>query len=395
MKIRPFLVYALVVPTLGSLRLLGASGAFMDYPGTTAGLAATIVNQTTGFNAAVDSSNSGDWRLTFNGVAFDQAQGVLIPQAYPTFGADHINSTVTAGRGFLEVPGRYTEFNAVSGFANGWISLTDITGSGSEANFDMGFVYFPFSEGWISGSISSTGFLNAGNTPGVFLTDDADDPGRFTVSISGVDSRTSGMLFVVGGDNANSGNVVGTEVKADGSGWEICSFDQGGDFLDTGDGDTENDGGQEGTFHFVYVPYDTPNLIGGRIDDDGSVLNTTGGFTSTRLGIGTYFIQISDGLGGFLDPSDGLMITTGSKAATKGAAIDPDDNFQEVLYNSTTQGWEVRSFDLPSAPLQDTEFVFAFVSYSAPLLPVPEPSSALILSLGSALLLARRRRSAN
>lgn len=377
-----------------SERSFAAGGAFINYPGTTSGLSATVVSHTVGLDVAVDTANSGDWKLAFNSIAYDQARGVVIPAAYPTYGADHIGISGNPGRAFIEVAGRYSEAGATPGFANGWLAMTDISGNGTEANFDVGLAYFPFSEGWKSANVSSTGVINAGNTSGVTVARDADDPGRFTLSISGVNSRTSGMLFTVGGDNGNSGNTVATEVRADGSGWDIISYDQAGTFTDV-DGDLEGDGGQDGSFQFVYVPYDTQNLIGGRIDDDGSIMNGTSGFSASRTSTGSYLLQISDGAGGFLDSSDGLIIANVSKGAVlaSGPAVDPDDNLLELSYNAGSQGWNVSSFDLPGAGFQDTEFVFAFVPYSAALT-IPEPSTALMAAAGLGLLLSGRRRRA-
>lgn len=400
MKRGRFLALSLGVSLLASSRLFGAPAAFLDYTGTlgavpgNTGFPTNVLFQTTGFNVAVDSANSGDWKLSLNSIAFDQFQGVIIPAAYPTFGPDHIGISGMPGRAFIEVAGRFTEFGASPTFANGWLALTDISGGGTEANFDLGFMYFPHSENWIASSVSSAGAFLAGNTTGVTLIKDPDDPGRFSLSIAGVDSRTSGMLFTVGGDNQTSGNTVATEVLPDGSGWEIISWDQGADFLNN-DGDLEADNGAAGTFHFVYVPYDSQNLIGGRIDDDGSVLNGTPGFISSRTSAGTYLIQIPDGLGSFLGPDDGLIIPNVSKGGVRDGAIDPDDNYLETFYNAGAMGWEVRSFDLSGGNIQDTEFVFMFTQYSDELTLVPEPSTAAILCWSSAALLAlRRRRSA-
>jgi hypothetical protein len=240
--------------------------------------------------------------------------------------------------------------------------------------------------------VASNGTIVAGNTSGVTVTADLDDAGRWMLSITGVDSRTSGMLFTVGGDNADSGNTVATEVRPDGSGWDLISYDQGSSFL-SNDGDADGDAGEKGTFHFAYLPYNTRNLIGGRIHDDGSILNGTGNFLAVRLTQGIYQIKIPDGSGGFFDDSDGLIIATVSKGATLGTALDPDDNFLEVHYNILTQAWEVNSFDLDAAFGQDTEFVFAFIQYAL-LLSVPEPTVSLMLLAGSGLLFARRARSA-
>src|SRR4030095_17253546 len=97
-------------------------------------------------------------------------------------------------------------------------------------------------------------------------------------------------------------------------------------------GELDGDGAQDGAFHFVYLPYTTPNLSGGRIDDNGAILNGTGNFTAVRLSAGIYQVQIPDGAGGFFDASDGLIVGTISKGATLGAALDPDDNFLEISY---------------------------------------------------------------
>src|SRR4030095_57935 len=162
-----FPLFSAVFSVLGASPLLGAAAAFVDYPGNTPGLNAVVTNQTAGFGVTVDSTDDGDWRLSFSGNAFDSANGIIIPTGYPVYGQDDIGASGSPGRAFIEVAGRYTEVNPLAGFANGWLALTDISGAGTEANFDLGFVYFPFSEGWISGTVSSSGTVVAGNISGV------------------------------------------------------------------------------------------------------------------------------------------------------------------------------------------------------------------------------------
>ena len=64
--------------TCAVLRSFGSGGVFIDYPGNTAGLTTTVVHQTPGLNATVDSfstaSNDGDWKLAFGGVDYENVQ---------------------------------------------------------------------------------------------------------------------------------------------------------------------------------------------------------------------------------------------------------------------------------------------------------------------------------
>jgi hypothetical protein len=113
-----------------------------------------------------------------------------------------------------------------------------------------------------------------------------------------------------------------------------------------------------------------------------------------RFDTGRYLLQIPDGNGGFLGEEDGFVFGSSSKAASlSGPAVDPDDNFLEFAYNKEASAWEISSFDLHTAPRQDTEFVFGFTRYATPL-EVPEPTVSVGLLTGLLLLTRRGRRSA-
>ncbi|MEE9466073.1 MAG: LamG-like jellyroll fold domain-containing protein, partial [Candidatus Neomarinimicrobiota bacterium] len=124
--------------------------------------------------------------------------------------------------------------------------------------------------------------------------------------------------------------------------------------------------GVDQEWSFVYIPYSSINLIGGRVDDDGSLLNSVGSFTVNNTGTGMYEIAVP----GKTD-ADGILLLTISKYATKGGVWGPDDNLLAYMYdpsaNSGNGAFVIESVDLAGATPQNTEFVFAFIEYANPI----------------------------
>jgi hypothetical protein len=168
----------------------------------------------------------------------------------------------------------------------------------------------------------------------------------------------------------------------EGSGWEVRVWDQGADFPASGNAD----------FSFVYVPYNAPNLIAGHINDDATTITSVGSFTVSPLAIaGEYLLQFPDGAGGFLDNTDGLLMLSVSKPATRdNLPLAPDDNFLVYEYNAANNGFIVVSHDLPNAADQTTQWNFAFLRYDAPVT-VPEPGTIALAGIGFVVVLFGRR----
>jgi MYXO-CTERM domain-containing protein len=270
--------------------------------------------------------------------------------------------------------------NDAFGTGTEWLALGDITGAGSESNFPLALAYFRFSEGWIAGHVGITGTPLAGNLSSVTVSNNA-AAASYSLSIAGVDPQTDGLLFVLDANNQASANYAASMIS--GTGWEVRVYDQGATYPNSGNAD----------FSFVYVPFGAENLIGARVDDDGTLIRSAGGLTVTALSpAGTYLIQLPDGQGGFYDDTDGILLLSVSKAATlDNITFGPDDNFLVYQYSPADQGFIVLSHDLPNASDQTTEFNVAFLRYDQPLA-VPEPAGWALGLGGLAALAAVRRR---
>ncbi|MCE5326566.1 MAG: PEP-CTERM sorting domain-containing protein [Planctomycetaceae bacterium] len=316
----------------------------------------------------VSLANEGDVEMTKAGSGLKYTDGVLLASVRQGM-RDGVVGTVEVGR---------------NSFATGFMALstTQAGANLNEININTAVAWFPFSGGWIGGHVDSTGTIIAGN--GVMqsmLTVQSGEVGRSKLDL-GVDSRTDGLLFAIGGSNWY--NVVQTGVLADGSGWDIRVQTNTADFLSPGS-DTAN-------FAFVYLPGNTPGLIGGRYDGyEMSNLLSFGDFTMVTLGAGMYRLTI-DGQ----TPETGMLLLTDSFEVTSGGRTAPDDNI--LSYESDGNGgFLIYSRDLPGLDLQHTQFSWAFVSFDEPLglgevHPVPEPVSLLVMLTGSAAILLRRKR---
>jgi len=370
---------------------------------------ATVLQQTPGGTLEVATSppNFGDLSLLVDGNPLPQANGVIIPAP------NQFRYTAVGDRNMIEVPGELTS-TIPGGFPNGmWLSTTKVAGAGAEDNFNLSFVHFLFSDGWLGGHVNAAdGSLLAGNGSGVTITPQFDATfgnGHYSLSIAGVDSRSDGMLFAVGGVNSSSGNVVPVGVLPDGSGWDVRVNDQGGNFPIT----------EQANWSFLYMPYGAANLVaGGRLSllplnnsttppTGLDVLSGVGNFTASLVDIGDSTANAAiippgpDGLldaGRFLiqipgkDDTTGILMVGVSKYATAGVS-GADDNMLTYEYNADLDGFLVESYDLNGANLQNSDIYFAYFDYDNPIA-VPEPATGLLALLGVAALIFARCRAA-
>lgn len=338
---------------------------------------ATVVRQSAGFDLSLGQGNFGDVTLSVGGAPLLQTDGVMM--AVPnTIAIPAPPGTNANPRAFISVTGPLTE-NDAFGTGTAWLAMADITGAGTESNFPASLAYFRFSEGWIAGHIGLSGAKLAGNLDRVTVTHDAVSA-SFDLTIDGVDSTSDGLLFVIDANNQNSANYATSMIE--GSGWEVRVWDQGADFPTSGNAD----------FSFVYVPYAAPNLIAGHINDDATPITSVGSFTVSPLAnIGEYLLQFPDGEGGFYDNTDGVLMLSVSKPATRdNLPLAPDDNFLVYEYSAANNGFTVASHDLPNASDQTTQWYFAFLRYDAAVT-VPEPSTVALAAAGFVFAALARR----
>lgn len=265
------------------------------------------------------------------------------------------------------------------------------SGGFQRAAFNIATAWFPYSQGWASGSFTgpdevgrsfwrSPGTHSATATQGTLAIDpnsaaailrwtplsDSSYGGLATLDLPGIDSRDKGMLFVVPNDD---GSARGPQancgiVSSDGAGWEIAIRGVAENTLL----DTYMPAGQS-EFSFLYVPYTATNLVGGRITGStGAKANSAGTFTVTRTEAGSYKIVIPGKTG-----TDGMLILQPvGYSSTNSTLVDNNT----LTYQYQDGGFVVQSRHLSSggapngydaAPLSDSDFYFAFVDFTNPL----------------------------
>ena len=276
--------------------------------------------------------------------------------------------------------GRDGKYGTVEAARDTWgsDSLTTHTTQpgGAELDINVATAFFPFAGCWQAGHVNASGTLVAAN--GIsqsMLTHDATYAGKYTLKIPGVNSLNDGMLFTIGGSSDD--RAVGTYLLSDGSGWRINVQDNDSDY-----GSTVQD-----DFSFVYMPYWVPNLVGGLIDHNGTVIDghSVGDFTISPAGTGQYRLTITG-----KSPDTGMLLLTIADEVSWAASDLPQDNV--LSYQAAGSDFIIRASDLPGCGLQNTRFVFAYIDFEDPPF-IPEPATLTLLALGGLGMLVRRRRS--
>jgi len=200
----------------------------------------------------------------------------------------------------------------------------------SEFAFDTGCWWFPFAEGWAGGAIISEsrwrtedngeiilrspllGFDGQGISPNQASFDDASNvvtplnPDRAygEIALPGTRSPENGMIFLTS-SAGNQRDLVGV-LEGEGK-WTYLAHpddalfpdpESGEDFdiPEANDGTSPEDWASDGsTLMFVYVSYNQPNLIGGKINADGTIARAAneGGFSVNKIGTGQYEVTIA------------------------------------------------------------------------------------------------------
>lgn len=217
--------------------------------------------------------------------------------------------------------------------------------------------------------------------------------GLATLALPGVNSTNDGMLFTIGNDENNStrGPSANNAALPDGSGWYVAVRD-----IETSKADptiyasgSGNDAGA--SFSFVYIPYNSDNLIGGHISSNGATIKGAGNFTVTHLSTGRYAITIpgkTDTNGVLLLQNTGYLATqpdgfnnvvdTSFLSYEYGGTNTPANAFiVETRYVDDSQGGE------GVVGLRDAEFNFVYVDFLTPLAPPGTTSPVLTITQGT------------
>jgi hypothetical protein len=258
-----------------------------------------------------------------------------------------------------------------------------------EASFSVATAYFPYEQGWLGAwvappideqgefTFSSPGLDNS-VASWIPVQDDLLDGALGRLELPGVNSASDGMLFVAPSHSDNPTNIAAAAPR-DG-GWDIAVRE-----------DDDNDLSGETlvlnehlAYQFLYLPYDSTNLVGGHIQgSDAAVLNGAGGerFALTRRGAGDYAVSIFDGQGNKLTEDNGMLLL--SVAGTvAGAGSLPDRAFLSYEFDPVSGDFIVQAREVTGndpalsendfgdvLSLSDTDFYFAFVDFTTPLAP--------------------------
>ncbi|MCA9300277.1 MAG: hypothetical protein KDA28_14495, partial [Phycisphaerales bacterium] len=265
----------------------------------------------------------------------------------------------------------------------------------SEYIMDVAPVWFPYHEGWTSGTITDSfpaswsmrttypdpdsGFDVMWPSQSPVLPRDASEvialenngfaQGTFDFSSTDLGhTPANAMLFIQSADDASNQLTIMNLIE-NGSTWEFLGRKDDGIDQDGTDTSEFASLGQ-GDFSFVVLPYDTPNLIGGSYNADGSANMTTGGLTVTRTGAGTYEVAISGVQG-----QDGMLMLQATGTAPGNASL-PGRNFLSYEYDANNNVYVVESREVilgnpgniygEEYPLLDTPFYVAYISFSNP-----------------------------
>ena len=201
------------------------------------------------------------------------------------------------------------------------------------------------------------------------------------LALPGANSQTDGMLFTVGNDENNGlrGPSANNAALPDGSGWYVAVRD-----IDTSKTDPTvyaTDGGSDAgsSFSFLYIPWNTVNLIGGHINGaNGATIKGAGNFSVSRLSTGRYALTIP----GKKDTNGMLMLINSGYLATQPAGFTNvvDNSFLSYEYggtNNPNNAFIITSVFIDATngegegvvTLRDADFNFAWVDFTNPLAP--------------------------
>jgi hypothetical protein len=287
--------------------------------------------------------NRGDYQVYVDGQGLTYQHGILLASI-----TQHDRPDFVSRRATVE-PGR-------DPYGDGLLSLSIMEAGNAgdnEVNFNTSVAWFQFQAGWQGAHVDGNGNLAPGASNRVeqsMVRRTA--AGRYTVDL-GVDSRSDGLLFAIANNNDNI--VVQSGPFAVGNGWDIRVEDNATNHAATG---------EDREWSFLYLPYETPGLIGGYYDGLADAhVSSVGEFTMNRHSTGQYELSVPGE-----SPQTGMLVMSVAHRATAANITAPDDNF--LTYQASPSGsFLINSYDLPALGFQDTKFVWAFISFDNPISP--------------------------
>jgi hypothetical protein len=284
----------------------------------------------------------------------------------------------STGRGYNPITG---EFRGTGMYASTYV-VGDRPGEQDEAVTDLSAAYFPYGEGWVGGFYDDSSFTvrnwRVRNLGGVSY--DCATPGLVAANVVNpldfLDARHSitipngspeqGMLLAQNCNDTNETNLLGVLPTA--SGWELAQrYDADRDISGT----TYAAAGGDSRFAFVYVPFNSCDMIGAQVAPDGSLVRSAGDFTLTRVSTGVYELSV----GGKTIQQGALIVS--SAGSIPGSPSVPDRAFYSWEFDASRNVFVIHSREVTNGsntwgeayPLRDSGFYFLWVDFANPMSP--------------------------
>ena len=305
----------------------------------------TVSGGTTGLNFVASRMNKGDNAVHVNGALPTAQDGVMLTTVSEGF---RDNSTTGGAASFGVVSASITGASAAANVPGQWEVHTHTASiPAEELNVNYAVAFF-------------------GRDSGLPMENDVsnDAQGHLDLTISGVNSESDGVLML--NSEGNAARFAAVTPKAGGDGWNV----------DVKTVDLQEPGASGtpavpvGGVNYVFLPYETENLVAGRVNANGTIVNSTGvgtgagQFTLTKDGTGQYLLTVAG-----RTPNDGTLLLTPS-VGFDGIA----DN--TLVYEPAGNSFRITGLDLITIAekdlggavlFEDTAFSFAFLDYANPL----------------------------
>jgi hypothetical protein len=303
----------------------------------------TITGGTDGYNFQHLRQDRGDNSVAVNGFFPAATDGIFFATVNQGF-RDNTTTLGEAAWGMI----------AAGDNGGGWEFHTHVADPGaavaSSVEFNVNFSAVMFGV--------DTPFQKAHNVAQVQIPDQPDPALRnLVVSVPG-ETTTSGVLIAQAFGNNDDYAVITPAV--DGQTWTVETYDN-------------NTGVSNNNVNWIFFPYTTQNLVAGRVDANGSILDSTNpaGFTLTKEATGSYLLTIPG-----TTPADGTLLLTATETTgllDNQLVYEAAGNSFRILGVDQVTFEEKSAFIFPS--LEDTSFSFAFIDHDTP--PVLEPGDFL------------------
>jgi len=199
------------------------------------------------------------------------------------------------------------------------------------------------------------------------------------LSLPAVNSVNDGMLFTIGNNENNStrGPSANNAALPDGSGWYVAVRDMETSKADPTIYATGGANDADASFSFVYIPYNSDNLIGGHIRTNGTVAKSAGSFTLTRLSTGRYALTIPGKTGS----TGALLLQNSGYLASQPSGLTNVVDTSVLSYEYGGTNTPANAFIIESryvnasgggegvVQLRDADFNFVYVDFLNPLAP--------------------------